>query len=88
MSASPALIDALGLVAGALTTIAFLPQLIKTVHTRSARDISLGMFVMFTTGVALWLLYGILTSAVPVIAANALTLVLAVIILVLKLRYG
>ena len=82
------MIDALGLVAGALTTISFLPQLIKTVKSRSARDISLGMFVLFTLGVTLWLIYGFLTGAVPVIAANALTLILAVIILGLKLRYG
>jgi MtN3 and saliva related transmembrane protein len=88
MSVSPALIEAIGLLAGALTTLAFLPQLLKTWKSRSARDISLGMFVMFIAGVALWLVYGLLTGAVPVIAANAVTLALALVILVLKLRYG
>jgi MtN3 and saliva related transmembrane protein len=85
---SPAAIDALGLVAGALTTIAFLPQLVKTWRTRSARDIALGMFVLFTVGVALWLVYGVLTGARPVIAANAVTLTLALVILAMKLRFG
>jgi MtN3 and saliva related transmembrane protein len=87
MSTSPALIDALGLTAGALTTVAFLPQLIKTWRSKSARDISLGMFVLFTVGVALWLVYGLFTGAVPVIAANTVTLILALTILTLKLRY-
>ena len=87
MSTSPALIDALGLAAGALTTVAFLPQLLKTWRSKSARDISLGMFVLFTVGVALWLVYGLFTGAVPVIAANTVTLILALTILTLKLRY-
>lgn len=88
MSPSPALIDAIGLIAGTLTTIAFLPQLIKTWRSKSARDISLGMFVFFTIGVGLWLVYGIFTGARPVIAANAVTLALALVILGLKLRHG
>lgn len=85
---SAASIDALGLVAGALTTIAFVPQLVRTWRTRSARDISLGMFVFFTVGVALWLVYGVLTGARPVIVANAVTLTLALAILAMKLRFG
>ena len=75
----------LGLVAGALTTVAFVPQLLQVVRTRSAKDISLGMFVIFSTGVALWLVYGLLTNALPVILANGVTLVLALIILWFKL---
>ncbi len=78
----------LGFVAGALTTIAFVPQVVKTWRTRSTQDISLGMFVIFCAGVALWLAYGVALHAVPVIAANAVTLVLALTIVALKIRYG
>lgn len=81
-------ITALGLLAGTLTTIAFVPQLTKTWKTKSAEDISFGMFAIFCTGVLLWLLYGVLIGALPVILANSVTLVLAGAILVLKLRYG
>jgi MtN3 and saliva related transmembrane protein len=81
-------ITALGLLAGTLTTIAFVPQLTKTWKTKSAEDISFGMFAIFCTGVLLWLLYGVLIDALPVILANSVTLVLAGAILVLKLRYG
>jgi MtN3 and saliva related transmembrane protein len=77
----------LGLIAGALTTAAFLPQAIKTWRTRNTRDISLGMFAIFCAGTLLWLLYGLRIGAVPVIAANAVTLVLALTILVFKIRY-
>ena len=79
---------ALGLLAGTLTTIAFVPQLTKTWKTKSAEDISFGMFAIFCAGVLLWLLYGVLIGALPVILANSVTLVLAGAILVLKLRYG
>ena len=78
----------LGLLAGTLTTIAFLPQLIQTWKTRSAKDVSLGMFLIFTTGVVLWVIYGLMIQSLPIIAANTVTLVLAGAILVLKLRYG
>lgn len=77
----------LGYLAGTLTTIAFVPQLVKIWRSKSADDVSLAMFLIFTTGVALWLLYGLLIGAWPVIVANAVTLVLACAILVLKLRY-
>jgi MtN3 and saliva related transmembrane protein len=80
--------EILGLMAGALTTLAFLPQLIQTFKTRSAKDLSLGMFIAFCLGVALWLVYGLLTGALPVILANALTLVFALTILIFKLIYG
>ncbi len=85
---SPAVIDAIGIVAGCLTTAAFVPQLVKVWRTRSAEDLSLGMFLMFTLGIALWLAYGLLTWALPVILANAVTLVLSFTILALKLRFG
>jgi len=77
----------LGLLAGSLTTIAFLPQVIKTWKSRSAKDLSLGMFSIFTLGVALWLAYGILVNDLPVILANAVTLVLASTLLFFKLRW-
>lgn len=77
----------LGLVAGTLTTIAFLPQVVKTWKSKSARDLSLGMYLIFCSGVMLWLVYGILRSDLPVIVANGATLILALIILYFKLVY-
>ena len=77
----------LGLIAGTCTTAAFLPQLIKIWKTRSTRDISLLMYVVICTGILLWLIYGIMIGSVPVIIANAVTLVIAAMILVLKIRY-
>ena len=70
-----------GYVAATLTTASFVPQALLTLRTRRADGISLPMYAMFTTGVALWLAYGVLTGAWPVIAANAITLVLAGLIL-------
>lgn len=81
------LTDLIGFIAATLTTIAFLPQVIKVWKTRSAKDISLGMYTLFSTGVLLWLIYGILIGAWPVIAANITTLVLALVIVVMKLRF-
>jgi MtN3 and saliva related transmembrane protein len=80
-------IQILGLVAGACTTIAFLPQVIKTWKSRSAKDLSLGMFSFFCFGVLLWLVYGIMMRDIPVIAANLLTLMLASTLLFFKLRF-
>lgn len=80
-------IDFIGYVAATCTTLSFLPQLIRVVRLRSARDISLGMFMIFSVGTALWLTYGLLAHSKPVIAANAVTFVLAISILVMKLRY-
>jgi MtN3 and saliva related transmembrane protein len=77
-----------GLIAGSFTTIAFVPQVWKVWKSRSARDISLPMYLIFTVGVALWLAYGLMTGAVPVIAANSVTLVLAGAVLIMKLRFG
>jgi MtN3 and saliva related transmembrane protein len=77
----------LGLLAGTLTTIAFIPQLQQTWKTRSAQDVSLGMLLTFITGVALWLTYGLLLGALPIILANLITLVLTLGILGLKLYY-
>jgi MtN3 and saliva related transmembrane protein len=80
--------DMLGYVAAALTTVAFVPQALKTVRSRDTSGISLGMYVIFTTGVAFWLVYGLALSALPIILANSITLPLAATILALKLRYG
>jgi MtN3 and saliva related transmembrane protein len=81
------IIQLIGLAAGSFTTIAFLPQVIKTWRSRSAKDLSLGMFSIFCLGVALWLIYGLLVQDVPVIAANILTLMLASTLLFFKLRF-
>jgi MtN3 and saliva related transmembrane protein len=78
----------IGVIAGTLTTIAFVPQVIKTWRTRQAADLSLGMLIVFNAGVALWEVYGWLAGAMPVIAANAVTLVLSMSILVLKVRHS
>jgi MtN3 and saliva related transmembrane protein len=80
--------DVLGIAAGSLTTIAFVPQIVRIVRTRSAHDISWWMFGIFCTGIALWLWYGIRLDALPLILANVVTLALALAILVLKWRYG
>lgn len=80
-------IQILGLLAGSLTTASFLPQVIKTWRSRSAKDLSLGMFLLFCCGVFLWLIYGIVVRDIPVIAANLLTLVLASTLLFFKLRF-
>ncbi len=77
----------LGLMAGSFTTIAFLPQVIKTWKSRSAKDLSLGMFSLFCLGVLLWLIYGIQVKDLPVIIANMVTLLLASSLLFFKLRF-
>ena len=81
-------VDVVGFVAGTLTTIAFLPQVVHTVRTRSTGDLSLPMWIAFTAGVALWLAYGILLGAWPIIVPNAITVVLAMTVLALKIRHG
>ena len=80
-------IQVLGITAGSCTTIAFLPQVIKTWKSRSAKDLSLGMFSFFCFGVLLWLIYGIFQRDVPVIGANLVTLMLASTLLFFKLRF-
>lgn len=81
------LLDMLGLSAGSLTTLSFIPQVLKTWHSKSADDISTGMFGLFSVGVMLWLIYGIYLHSLPIILANAITLVLSIAILVLKYYY-
>ncbi len=77
----------LGLIAGTLTTISFWPQLNKTWKTKSAEDLSLGMLLTFTTGVLLWLVYGLYLHALPIILTNLVTFFLTLTILILKIRY-
>lgn len=81
-------VTGVGFLAGLLTTLAFIPQLTQAWKSKSTKDVSLGMFLIFTTGVLLWLIYGIEIRSLPVIAANGVTLVLAGAILMLKIRYG
>ncbi|AUG52511.1 SemiSWEET transporter [Thalassospira marina] len=78
----------LGLIAGSLTTLAFLPQVLRTWRTRSTADISLGMFLVLCTGIALWFVYGLINGDWPVIISNGLTFLLASTILGFKLRHG
>ncbi|MEL6567117.1 MAG: SemiSWEET transporter [Pseudomonadota bacterium] len=78
--------DLVGTLAACLTTASFLPQAVKVFQTRNTEGISLTMYAMFCLGVALWLAYGVMTGAMPVILANAVTLVLASGILTMKLR--
>ncbi len=73
--------------AACLTTVSFIPQVLKVWQTRSARDVSLGMYVLFSLGVAMWLLYGLMINAWPVVIANAITLLLAGAVLVMKLKF-
>lgn len=80
-------IQILGLAAGSCTTIAFLPQVLKTWKSGSAKDLSLGMFLFFCFGVLLWLIYGVIIMDVPLIVANLLTLILASSLLFFKLRF-
>jgi MtN3 and saliva related transmembrane protein len=77
----------LGLVEGTLTTLSFLPQLLKAWQSRSTHDISFGMLALFSAGLVLWIVYGLIVADVPVIMANSVTLVFVGLILVLKLRY-
>ena len=81
-------LTSLGLTAGFCTTIAFIPQVLKTWKTRSAKDLSLAMFVVYLMGILLWLLYGVLLGDIAIVLANAATAALAAGVLYFKLRYG
>lgn len=80
-------VNALGLAAGTLTTLAFVPQVVKVWKTRHARDLSLGTFAIFSAGVMLWLIYGLRLGAWPIVIANAITLALSLILLLFMLKY-
>jgi len=76
-----------GLAAAALTVISLFPQLVKVLKTKSTKDISLGMFSLFSSGVFLWFVYGILMKDPPIIIANCLGFIQALIILIFKVKY-
>ena len=84
----PFVIKLIGFAAATCTTLAYAPQFIKVWRTRSTDDISLGMFLVMMLGLTLWLVYGLLSGDGPLVAANAITMVLAGGILFMKLRYG
>ena len=87
MSFSRELIEMVGFLAGTITTASFGPQLIAVYRQKSAKDLSWSYLAMFSTGVSLWLVYGLMLAAPPIIVANAVTLALLVGIIVLKLKY-
>jgi len=78
--------SSIGIVAACLTSVAFVPQVWRVIATRDTRAISLWMYLLFSTGVGLWLLYGLLLSLWPVIIANSVTLLLSLIVIFFKLR--
>jgi MtN3 and saliva related transmembrane protein len=78
----------IGLIAGILTTASLLPQLLRTLKTKSAKDLSLGMLSLFVSGILCWLAYGIMVHEWPIIFANSITLVMASILLICKIRFG
>lgn len=78
----------IGYVAATLTTIAFVPQALRTLKTRDTRGISLSMYIVFTVGIACWFGYGLVLHSWPMIVSNAITFVLSAIILGMKLRHG
>lgn len=80
-------ITLLGLVAGSLTTVAFVPQVIRAWKTKSTKDVSLSMFTILCAGIFMWIVYGIAIGDVPVIVANVVTLCLAGSVIVAKLRF-
>lgn len=81
------MVEWIGVAAGTLTTLSFVPQVVKTWRTKSVEDVSLWMLTAFNGGILLWLTYGILTEKPSIIFANAITLVLALTLLGMKIRY-
>jgi MtN3 and saliva related transmembrane protein len=85
---TPAAIESIGILAATLTTLCWLPQALHVIRTRDTAAISLPAYAAFSTGIALWLIYGVLIGNWPLIGANTISLVLTLIILVTKIRYG
>ena len=81
------IIKYIGFFAAFCTTVAFLPQAIKVYKSKSTKDISLYMFLIFTIGTFCWLIYGVVISSVPIMAANTITLILSLFILIYKIRF-
>jgi MtN3 and saliva related transmembrane protein len=84
----PEVIEIIGFAAACFTTVAFLPQVIKAHNSRHTKDLSLVMFVLFSIGLILWIIYGINLNSVPVIVANSVTLLLSLYLIYLKVKYG
>jgi len=80
-------ITLVGFIAGTLTTAAYIPQVVRSWRLKETKDISLSMLVLYAAGVSLWLVYGIWTGALPVIAANGISLILILVLLGIKLKY-
>ena len=80
-------IGIIGMIAGACTTVAFVPQIIKILRTKHVRDISLMMYTVLTTGILLWLIYGIFLEEIPIILANAVAFILCLSVIIMKLAY-
>jgi MtN3 and saliva related transmembrane protein len=80
-------VSVLGYLAGALTTLSLLPQVIKICKSRSAGDISFVMYLFFVAGISLWIVYGIAINSMPVIIANAISLCLGITVIILKFRF-
>ena len=78
----------IGLVAATLTTISFLPQVIKVFKTRHTKDLSFATFFVFSVSLFLWFVYGILIGELPIILANGITFLLALSIIIMKIKYG
>ncbi len=77
-----------GFLAGTFTTLSLLPQVIKAIKTKETKDLSISMFIILAAGLLLWIIYGILISAYPIILANLFSFILAAIIILLKIKYG
>lgn len=81
-------VESIGMIAAVLTTISFLPQVVKTYKDKSAENLSMTMLVVFLLGVGLWLVYGVFKNSNPLIVANSITLVLAGLLLFFKINYS
>ncbi len=82
------MVEAVGIIAGCMTTASFLPQVVKTYRTRSVVDISLRMYLLLCAGIATWIAYGVLIDSVAVIAANSVSFCLTACILAMKMAYS
>ena len=78
----------IGIVAGILCTFSFIPQVVKIIRTKHTKDLSLITFSALSLGVFLWLIYGLMIKEFPVIAANAVTLILSLTIVMMKIKHG
>ena len=79
-------VDLIGYIAAFMTTAAFFPQTMQVIRTRDTRSISLAMYILFTSGICFWLVYGLIIESLPMTIANSITLVLASIILYMKVK--